>query len=146
MSAKDLKIGSTVWVLDENTRVYRRNAEGRNTGSPLRRPMWVEWAVAGETTRSWVALPLYRAEGYQGDLKAEPRVIKIPKTHEGTTYTAASNGFCCPLVALAAQTVEDDVWRHNNKHKLLEAAQKSDTSTLRKIAELIGYTDAEETA
>ncbi len=144
MSAKDLKIGSPVWVLDENRRVYGVGAEGRGRGGPLRRPMWGEWRIVDQTVKSWVALPLYQAEQYKGDLRADRSVIKIPKTHEGTTYTAASNGFRCPLVALTAQAVEDDVWRHNNKHKLLEAAQKSDTSTLRKIAELIGYTDTEE--
>jgi hypothetical protein len=144
MSAKDLKIGSTVWVLDENTRVYRRTTAGRSIGSPLRRPMWGEAVIVDETSRSWIALPLCRAERYDGDLKSEHSVIKIPKTHDGTTYTAASNGFRCPLVALTAQAVEDDVWWHNNKHQLLEAAQGADTSTLRKIAELIGYTATED--
>jgi hypothetical protein len=142
MSAKDLTVGSKVWVLDENRREYARNTEGRTVGSPLRRPMWVEWEIVGVTFRSWVAIPRYRVELYDGDLKSERSVVKIPKSHEKPTYTAASDGFRWPLVALTPQAVEDDVWAHEHGYKVLEAVRNADTATQRKIAELLGYKES----
>lgn len=139
MSAKDLTVGSKVWVLDENRREYARNAEGRSFGSPLRRPMWVEWEIVDVTSRSWIAIPSYRVEMCDGDLKSERSIVKIPKSHGGPTHIAASNGFNNPLVALTSQAVEDDVWAHEHGYKVLEAVRNADTATLRKIAELIGY-------
>jgi hypothetical protein len=142
MSAKDLTIGSKVWVLDEHRREYARNAEGRSFGSPLRRPMWVEWEIVDVTSRSWIAVPSYRVELYDGDLKAERSVVKIPKSHEGPTHIAASNGFRSPLVALSVEAVEDDIWAHEHGYKVLEAVRNADTATQRKIAELIGYKES----
>jgi hypothetical protein len=142
MSAKDLKIGDKVWVLDENRREYARNAEGRNVGSPLRRPMWVEWEIVDGTSRSWIAIPSYRVELYDGDLKAERSIVKIPKSFDKPFYRATSDGFQNKVFALTAQAVEDDVWRHDHAHKMLEAVRNADTATLRKIAELLGHKES----
>lgn len=106
-------IGSTVWLFDENRRVYTRG------GSVGRGPIWREhWAprkIVGETSRSWVT--------EYGD--------KVPKRG------------CDPrCVAFSRDEIERQAYIHENAHKIGEAVRCiGDYELLRKVAELIGYSE-----
>ncbi len=45
---KPLGIGSTVWIYDENRKVYRRGEKGQPTGDPIYREFWVERMIVGQ--------------------------------------------------------------------------------------------------
>ena len=50
----DIVLGQTVWVFNENRRVYNKDANGRSVGAPIYREKWIETTITGETTRSWI--------------------------------------------------------------------------------------------
>ncbi len=50
-----LQIGSTVFIFDENRRVYIRNQKGGllSSGGPVYRDHFVQTTITGETPRKW---------------------------------------------------------------------------------------------
>jgi hypothetical protein len=128
--APTLTIGSVVWRFDPNRLVYDY-ANGHRVGGPLRQSQWVAWEIRGETSRSWIAVrPDY--PNRPDDL--ENLGVKLPK--RVTPEQARQVGFL-----LTAQAVEDDVWAHDHRHRVVQAVQSIDLATLRKVAELIRYDD-----
>lgn len=99
---------ATVWIFDENRRVYARN--GGCSGGPIYREHWYEQAVVGQTRRSWILR----------------HGRKVPKT--------GGRGF-----AFTKAEVDDDVFCHDHIHAICERLRNVDATTLRKVAELIGY-------
>ena len=126
-----LGIGSVVWRHNESIRVYDY-PRGHRIAGPQRRPQWVEWEIRGETSRSWVAAP----KGLNAAM-LERLGKKIPK--RATPEQARQLGF-----ALTEQAVDDDVWAHTHRHRVVRAVEAVDLATLRKVAELVGYDDKAE--
>jgi hypothetical protein len=48
------KVGDTIWVFDENRRVYARDEKGHSVGRPIWRECWRPVPIRGETKVSWV--------------------------------------------------------------------------------------------
>lgn len=126
-----LGIGSVVWRFDSNRRVYDYT-KGHRIAGPARRPQWVEWEIRAETARSWIAIRKDSKITDEAGLRAGG--AKIPK--RATPEQARQLGF-----ALTEQAVEDDVWLHEHRYRVVVAVEHADVATLRKVAELIGYTD-----
>ena len=129
-----LGIGSVVWRFDENRRVYDY-PRGFRVAGPKRRPQWVEWEIRGETARSWIAVRKGSKIEDEAGLRAGG--AKIPK--RATPEQARQLGF-----ALTEQAVEDDVWQHEHRYRVVTALEQADAAMLRKVAELIGYDDKAE--
>lgn len=116
-----ISVGSTVWVFDHNRRKY--DSQRRI----IYREYWVPVQITGENLRSWVT--------YYG---------KFPKkADERGRYYIPQGGYSPLRVALDPAEVEEDIWLSDHAHKILEAVRCCDASTLRKIAELIGYDSGE---
>lgn len=119
-----LKVGSTVWVFDQNRRVYPPSPEGRlwsGTG-PIYREHWVERKIIGEERTRWI-LNTHEA---------------FPKKNRGTLITYAKGGFSGNRVALSLQEVEDDCWAKDKRHHIVRAVERCDVDALRQIATLLG--------
>lgn len=104
-----------IWVFDSNYRVYEDDA-GNRTMSPNYRKQWRKCEVVGETSRSWIVR-------HYGELK-------VPKNRALIT-----SGW----VAFSEAEVDDMVFKHDHGYKIAEAVRSVNASTLRKVAELIGY-------
>ena len=122
-----LSIGSVVWKLTTEIRHYAKDEKGRSFGGLLRRPQWIEWQIQGETSRSWIAVRKGISPASINQLG-----VKIPK--RATPDEARQLGF-----ALSEKDIEDDVWQHEHRNRVMQAVQRVDVETLRKIAEMIGY-------
>jgi len=104
-------IGDTVWIFDENHRVYRKDENGRSFGGPIYREHWVPTKITGETTRSWLI-------GY-GE--------KIPK-----------KGWNPRAVAFSLQEVEEQAYVMDNRHRLGDRVRDlRDAPTMRAIAAIL---------
>jgi len=66
MDKQKPKVGDSVWLLNQNRRMYRKDSSGRGYGSPIHAEMWEEDKIVSETSRSWII----------GDW----RKIKVPKS------------------------------------------------------------------
>ena len=105
-------IGDTVWVFDQNRRVYERDKNGRSYGGPIWREHWVLRIVVNETSRSWLL----------------SCGTKVPKKGEARcfVYSEAELDDRC--------FVNDHAFRIGNDVKYTK-----DPAKLRAIAEIIGY-------
>lgn len=114
MRGDDLKIGSTVWIFDEDHRVYPKDK--RFGSGPIYREHFRPEIIDGETRTSWlIGSKQWRKSDW----------IRINK----------KNPQCC----VSIEEVEGRVWAQEHRHRILQLAQTSDYETLRKIAELVGY-------
>lgn len=117
MSQPNMKI----WVRSENSRVYRRDGQGKPYGAPIERERWQAKKVVSETSRSWVL----------SDGRKVPKSTRFP-----TAY-----------LALTEQQVDDVVWFSENAHQIARAVHALDyglldpdkLSKLREVAKAIGY-------
>jgi hypothetical protein len=48
------QVGDTIWIFDENRRVYARDASGKMFGAAIWREHWRPTKITGETKVSWV--------------------------------------------------------------------------------------------
>ncbi len=107
-------IGSTIWIFDENHRVYHKDTAGRSEGGPIYREHWRPVVITGETSRSWII-------GSRWDLK-------IPKhgPHPAACFTEAEmNDYC---------------WANDYRSKVVRCVERCDAAKLRQIAAIVGYT------
>lgn len=113
---RDIKIGDSVWFFDVNRRVYKQDQNGCSVGGPIWREHWRKELVIGETSRSWLV-------GHKYDL------TKLPKKGDWPRDWVASEA-----------EVNDREWVEHHRYRISRAIDSiRDASTLRKIAELIGY-------
>jgi hypothetical protein len=120
MSKPNLKIGDSVWIFDENRRVYSK--DGGGWSNPIWREHWREHFVIGETSRSWLV-------GLTKDSKpTSGSVIKIQKASH---YNAK--------IAYSQAEIDEHDWARSNRYYIAQRVEWSSPATLRKIAELIGY-------
>jgi len=104
-----------VWVFDCNRRVYPVIAPGGISGPPIYREHWVKHEIIGEATRSWLIGPAWKPVKV---LKrgADPRRFLFDK-----------------------KDVDDNVWVHNHRHRIVCLISTISPEKLRQVAELIGY-------
>jgi hypothetical protein len=112
-----MKVGDTLWEFDDNRRVYDENRR------IIYRAHFVERKIVGETKQSWIVYP--------GDTKVSKKDL---------TYAFWSGGR--RRMYANEQQVEEKCWDNDHRYKVTEAVRKTDTQTLRRIAELIGYKGA----
>ena len=108
-------VGSTVWIFDNNRRVYPKAEKGRlwASGGPIYREHWTTAKIIGETRRSWIT----------------DRNQKVPKKgpHPGVRFTQ--------------HEVDEDAWMNDHRYKVSEAvARCRDVEKLRAIAQAVGST------
>lgn len=123
----EIGIGSTVWVFDDNSREYRKDASGRSIGGgPIYRSHWVPVTITGENRVSWLI------SRYERFSKIAPHQTKT------TPY-----GF--NRVATSQQEVDDDCWINGHRASIANHIfTVNDAAILRQIATLVGYTPEEE--
>lgn len=115
-----LAIGSSVWIHDENRRVYREPARpGYSSGRPIVREHYRPGRIVGETRVSW----LVRAEGFEYKLPKRTRV---------------------PRVAYSPEELDDLVFHEEHAWRIAEQVRACDPKTLRKIADILGYVPEEQ--
>lgn len=106
-------VGDTVWIRNENNRVYKTDPKGKQFGAPIRREFWQPHTIVAETSRSWV-------------LK---NGRKIPKKHNSDSN-----------VAFTEEEIEHWEWIQDNRHKIVARLWLiKDYSMLHEIATIIGY-------
>ena len=113
----DIKIGDTLYLFNENHRVYHRDESGRSYGGPIYSKHFQPITVIGETSRSWVC-------------GTDWSQIKRPKSSRGMSGI------------FTAQEMADDIWVNDHKIKIVDKIRGCrDPDQLRAVAKLIGYED-----
>lgn len=110
-STRLLGIGSTIWLFDNNRRIYPE-PRGEHNGGPIYREHWRPVTIEGETARSWVT-------SWYGK--------KVPKRgpRQGVAFTDAE--------------VDADVWAHDHRYKIVRMVELCEVETLKAIAQAVGY-------
>lgn len=119
--APTITVGSTLYVFDQNRRVYQRDEQGRSIGAPIFSKHFVPETVIGETPLSWLLSP-----------QSKPR-----KVNKKTMKIAATNGYGGWNVYTATQ-MEDSIWGEENRRKIIRAIERCDVATLKAVAAIIG--------
>jgi hypothetical protein len=126
MNDVQFKVGDTVFVFDENRRVYSQptaeeRKRGKLYGEIIYRRHFGEYKIVGETPRSWIV-------GTPGFQNCD---MKFPKKRDmlHRFYSDAE--------------VDDAVWVHENRHKLALFLNTLDADKLREVAKLVGYNDGQ---
>jgi hypothetical protein len=112
-------IGSTVWVFDENHRVYR---DGKS--APVWREHWRRKQVKGETSRSWVV----------GDGDRRYGGLKLAKAEVvAGTYDRS-------VIALSEQDIDRAEWVRENRYIISGVIDRlNDYYILQQVAMIVGY-------
>lgn len=110
----DVKIGSPVWIYDENRREYV-------DGKIVHRSHWVKTVIVGETKLSWII--------ERGDVKLPKKAFALPFGRHNE----------CRWFALSEADIDADVWSHEHRSKIRNRVDFCDVETLRKIAEILRY-------
>ena len=109
-----LKIGDTIWLYDQNRRVYRPKQPGEifSSGGPIYREHWRPLVIVAENSRSWIT--------EHGN--------KCPK--KGDHF-----GWC-----ISEKELDDDCFVNDNRHKISDKIRSvNDADLLRAVAKLIGH-------
>jgi hypothetical protein len=113
-------IGSTIYIFEDNHRVYAKDAQGRSTGGPIWKEHWRPHTIDGETTQSWIVGKDWR----------NPIKISKKELREGTL-----RGVCFSM-----EEVERKAWVKANAHYLGNVVGVQDNyELLKKIAEMVNY-------
>lgn len=110
-------IGQTVWVFNENHRVYAPKEPGKlyASGGPIYREHWQPETITSETPRLWVT----------------NRGTKFPKKDPNNEY----RGIC-----RSKEELEDKIFLHDHNFHIGKAVGEChDIAKLKEIAKLIGY-------
>lgn len=118
-TARDLKIGDRIWIFDVNKRVYETDKFGRRHGGPIYRHHWVPHVINGETSRSWLYGPEFSPSKLAKNAKENPR--------NGIVFSEAA--------------LEDAIWSNSVRYRLANEIDKADVSQLRRIAEILNYSE-----
>ena len=123
-----MKVGDTVWVFDENRRVYPpRDEQGRaHLGGPIWRGHWVEQTVVGENKTSFF---VGRApHGFDPKRLSWHRRILKRDLRDGTLRG----------VVRSLEELEKLVWMHDNRHELIDRVRRcEDHAVLVEVARLL---------
>lgn len=112
-------IGKTVWIFDQNRRVYKPAEPGRlwSSEGPIYREHWRPYVVDGETSRSWLL-----NAGTRSEIKL-PK--KRPRDEPGVCYSERELDFRC--------------WEHEHRYKVIDHMRRATLGELIAVARLIGY-------
>jgi hypothetical protein len=106
----ELKVGSTVWIFDENRRRYAPDGKG----GPIWREHWAPVKIIGETSRSWVT-------DYYGR--------RLPKKRENFRSLAYSEA-----------EIDKLEWLNVHRWRISDAVRMcDDADIMQKVAELVNY-------
>jgi hypothetical protein len=121
-----IAVGSPAWILDPQRRSYER-PDGTRSGGPLRSAMWCDAVIVAENRRSWIVVLAHLAPRWEG---LPPwRVHRVPKSAEGVHDGATVH----------RQAVEDDVFVHDHRARIVDAVQRAGAAQLRDVAAAVGY-------
>lgn len=107
-----INVGDKFYIFDDNRRIYKRDENGRSSGSPIFREKFVQVEIVGETSRSWVF-------SYYGETKVSKK-DPWKKIH-------------------TLKMVNDKVWLKEHAYKLGEKVQQCrDIAKMKQIAVIVG--------
>jgi hypothetical protein len=122
-------IGSPAWILDPQRRSYER-PDGTRSGGPLRSAMWRDAVIVAETSRSWIIVPIVLADVAQAWQQMSARwTHRVPKSAEGIHMGTTVH----------RQAVEDDIFVHDHRARIVDAVQRAGAAQLRDVAAAVGY-------
>jgi hypothetical protein len=116
-----LAVGSTLWEFDDNRRKYDANRR------LIFREHFVPQTIQGETRYSWLV---------------GPARVKVRKAD--LTYTYWSGGR--RRMYATEQEVEDVCWDKAHRYRVADMVRRVDAATLRRVAEVMGYSPEREEA
>lgn len=115
-------VGMTVWVYDENHRVYKRDENGRACGGPIWREHWRPMEIVGETSRSWL--------------------IGMPGLHPKWADKVPKRNFPPPNVATSQDQIDRREFVIESRYHLSRrVAECSDYETLKGVSDLLDAHD-----
>lgn len=113
MENPEIKVGDKFFLYDMSRRVYERDENGRAKGGPTFRGHFYEVTIEGETSKSWI-------------------------TNHGRTKVPKSSPFP-PLYT--EQMISDREWVAVHAYRISEEVRRlTDVDSLKRIAEIVGYT------
>lgn len=127
-------IGDSVWVFDENRRVYTKPANGKiySSGPPIWREHWRQMWIIGETNRSWIL-------GWVKNSMLQSKSKNMAVDKKGLTAGTARCmiGGKGRAVLRYAIDVERAAWVYDHRHTVAERVRAvQDPSALAAIAVL----------
>jgi hypothetical protein len=104
-------VGDTVWIFDENRRVYNKERSEYSFNAPIWREHWRPEEIVSETTRSWI-------------------------TKWGTKISKKDPGV---LVIFSEEELDNRSWINDNKYEIVDKIRYGnlDYDTLKAIDDLI---------
>jgi hypothetical protein len=105
-------LGSEVWILNPNRRVYRKDENGRSFGGPIHREMWEPDKIVGETSRSWII--------------GEWRKLKLSK--KGPWHG----------IAFSREEADQISYVEDNGYRVSEMVRKANYDQLKRIEAILG--------
>jgi hypothetical protein len=115
-----MKVGDKVYTFDSNRRVYP--TDKTISSGPIYREHFVLQEILGETSQSWIV-------GYSGWTVDTRACTKHKKKAERPSL-------------FTREQVEEQIYIHDNGHKIADLVYHVDYKTLKAIADLIGYKGA----
>lgn len=115
-----MKIGDTIYKFDVNRRQYTKPAPGHCWGEQIYEYHFEPHTISGETTRSWLV------DEYGGQTRINKDTL-LSSRHRGFQwYTEEGKA--------------GHLWLRKHRQELIRRFEQSDYDTMRKIADLLGYT------
>lgn len=115
-----MKIGDTLYRFDGNHRVYREPGK-LGGGGPIYREHFQPLKIVDENKVSWILERGWKVR--KKDLKGEAK-----------SFGFGGRGF------FTAEGMEDDIWEHDNRHRIADFVLRSiPLDQLKKVAEIIGF-------
>jgi len=131
MSLTTIGIGSTIWIFDQNRRVYSKEPLKKGqlwpSGPPIWREHWRPCQITGETSRSWLVGP-----GRTDVRKISKRDLAAGEVRGVLTSEAELDAAC--FVQEHAREIGERV-----RQLSAEKAAMKTADVLKQIARLIGY-------
>jgi hypothetical protein len=122
MAVQSPKVGDTVYEFDGNRRVYEPDASGHSRIVFAKH--FMPHVVVGEEGRSVLVKPV-------GDRwKMAPEKVGRAAFGKGKWFTEEQHA--------------DLLWEYKHRHAVIRMLERGDVSTLRRVAEMIGYTSDSE--
>jgi hypothetical protein len=109
-----LKVGDTLYNFDGNRRSYQPGLGG----APIYERHFEPVKIVGETKQSWIM------DRYQ--TKVSKKTLDSPCHYADRGYFTKTG-------------MDDDIWLHDHRHKIVRELQRAGTAHLKEVARIIGY-------
>lgn len=110
-------IGTTLYMFNENRRVYERDENNKAKGGPIYAEHFEPVEIHGETKVSWLCGPRYSVS------KVNKKEIQSGRA--GSYFTA--------------EGMVDNIWANHHRYKLRCLVDAAAPDQLRQIAVIVGY-------